>query len=90
MLTKSKVSLGILTAIIALSAPAFAQVAEEKCYGVALAGEAECDAGVCTGKSVVDYQGNAWTLVPKGSCTALDLPEGRMGSLQSLDRDLPK
>lgn len=90
MSIKFKVFAGVLTAIIAVSAPALAQVAEEKCYGVALAGEAECDAGVCTDKSVVDYQGNAWTMVPKGSCTTLDLPEGRMGSLEALDRDLPK
>ena len=90
MLMDTKVFVGVLAAIITFSAPAFAQVAEEKCYGVALAGEAECDAGACTGKSVVDYQGNAWTMVPKGSCIALDLPEGRMGSFEPLDRDLPK
>jgi uncharacterized membrane protein len=37
----------------------------------------------------VDYQGNAWTVVAKGTCASMELPEGRMGSLEALDRDLP-
>ncbi len=44
----------------------------------------------CAGTSKVDYQGNAWTYVAKGTCTAMALPDGRMGSLEALDRDLPK
>lgn len=73
------------------AAPANAQ-ATEKCYGVALAGKNDCAAGpgtTCAGTSKVDYQGNAWTLVPAGTCTTIQLPEGRMGSLTPLDRDLP-
>lgn len=45
--------------------------AKEKCYGVALAGKNDCAAGPgtsCAGTSTVDYQGNAWKLVPAGSC----------------------
>ncbi len=64
----------------------------EKCYGVALAGENHCAAGEgtsCGGTSTVDYQGNAWSLVPAGTCVTMELPEGRMGSLEPLDRDLP-
>lgn len=74
---------------------------KEKCYGVSLAGQNDCAAGpgtTCAGSSVVDYQGNAWTLVPKGDCEKFgaegatadfELPEGRLGSLEALERDLP-
>ncbi|MEM0943876.1 MAG: DUF2282 domain-containing protein [Pseudomonadota bacterium] len=93
----------IATAVAAVSAvnstPAQA-AAKEKCYGISLAGKNDCKAGAgttCAGSSVVDYQGNAWTLVPKGDClrygvdqqAAFQLPEGRKGSLEELDRDLP-
>jgi uncharacterized membrane protein len=64
----------------------------EKCFGVALAGQNDCAAGegtTCAGTSKVDYQGNAWTLVPAGTCATMELPDGRMGSLETLDRDLP-
>ncbi|WP_460272859.1 BufA1 family periplasmic bufferin-type metallophore [Celeribacter sp. ULVN23_4] len=76
-----------------------AQAAEqEKCFGVAMAGENGCAAGpgtTCAGTSKVDYQGNAWTLVPAGTCEEIELPammdgSPRMGSLEALDRDLPK
>lgn len=55
----------------------------EKCYGVALKGQNDCYAGAgtsCAGTSAVDYQGNAWKLVPKGSCSTISTPSG-MGSL---------
>jgi uncharacterized membrane protein len=45
--------------------------AKEKCYGVALKGQNDCKAGPgtsCAGTSTVDYQGNAWKLVPAGTC----------------------
>ncbi len=52
--------------------PAAAQPADkEKCYGVALKGKNDCAAGpdtTCAGTSKVDYQGNAWKLVAKGTC----------------------
>ncbi len=73
-------------------APANAQ-AMEKCYGVSLAGENDCAAGpgtTCAGTSTVDYQGNAWTLVPVGTCTSIELPGDRQASLEPLDRDLPQ
>ncbi|MGI1663083.1 BufA1 family periplasmic bufferin-type metallophore [Palleronia sp. KMU-117] len=74
-----------------LSVPAHAQE-KEKCFGVSLAGQNDCAAGpgtTCAGTSTVDYQGNAWTLVDAGTCTEIELPDGRMGSLEALDRDLP-
>lgn len=64
-----------------------------KCYGVSLAGKNDCAAGAgttCAGTSTVDYQGDAWTYVKKGTCKTMELPEGRKGSLTPLDRDLPK
>ena len=66
---------------------------KEKCYGVSLAGKNDCKAGpgtTCAGTSKVDYQGNAWTLVPAGTCTTMDVPGDRKGSLTALDRDLPQ
>lgn len=70
----------------------------EKCFGVSLAGKNDCAAGegtTCAGTSKVDYQGNAWTLVPKGTCETMELPKAadgsaRMGSLTAVDRDLVK
>ena len=65
---------------------------KEKCYGVAKAAENDCAAGKgtsCAGTSKVDYQGNAWKLVPKGACETMELPDSRKGSLEPLDRDLP-
>jgi uncharacterized membrane protein len=55
----------------------------EKCYGVALAGKNDCAAGAgttCAGTSKVDYQGNSWKAVPKGTCTTMKTPKGN-GSL---------
>lgn len=65
---------------------------KEKCYGVSMAGKNDCAAGpgtTCAGTSKVDFQGNAWTYVAKGTCTTVSLPENRMGSLEPLQRDLP-
>lgn len=63
-----------------------------ECYGISLAGENDCAAGPgtsCEGTSTVDYQGNAWTLVPAGTCESFEVTGGRKGSLTELDRDLP-
>lgn len=57
--------------------------AMEKCYGVSLAGKNDCAAGpgtTCAGTSKVDYQGNAWKNVAKGTCATIKTPKG-MGSL---------
>ena len=70
------------------TAPAAAQGAKEKCYGVSLAGENDCAAGPgtsCAGTSTRDYQGNAWTYVDKGTCTSIETPKGK-GSLTPIDR----
>ncbi len=69
----------------------------EKCYGVSLAGQNDCAAGpgtTCAGTSTIDYQGNAWKLLPAGTCetTTITTADGRevQGSLEELDRDLPE
>ncbi|MDJ0631240.1 MAG: DUF2282 domain-containing protein [Rhodobacter sp.] len=89
---------GAVAAALSATATTVAHAqAKEKCYGVSLAGKNDCAAGpgtTCAGSSVVDYQGNAWTLVDAGTCAEIDLPamaDGtpRMGSLEALDRDLP-
>ena len=60
------------TSFAALPIAAQAQQADkEKCFGVALKGKNDCAAGAgttCAGTSKVDYQGNSWSLVPKGTC----------------------
>lgn len=55
----------------------------EKCYGVSRAGQNDCAAGpgtTCAGTSTRDWQGNAWKLVPKGTCASIRTPRGN-GSL---------
>lgn len=68
---------------------------QEKCYGVALAG---ADDGIgleaVAGQSKVNYQGNAWVWVERGSCVTKALPvqqDGtpRRGALEPLARDRP-
>ncbi|WP_312966602.1 MULTISPECIES: BufA1 family periplasmic bufferin-type metallophore [Stutzerimonas stutzeri subgroup] len=88
-------ALNLAAAAIALaSIAAGAQAGEhdkgdmEKCYGVALAGQNDCKAGAgtsCAGSSKRDYQGNAWKLVPAGTCTSIETPKG-MGSLTPVER----
>jgi uncharacterized membrane protein len=62
--------LALGTAFAAL--PVAAQQPEkEKCFGVALKGKNDCAAGAgttCAGTSKVDYQPNAWSYMPKGTC----------------------
>lgn len=65
---------------------------KEKCFGVALKAQNDCKAGpgtTCQGTSIVDYQGNAWKFVDGGTCTTMELPEGRKGSPTELTRDVP-
>ena len=78
---------GAIAAAAAAAAPVDTQVptsqGKEKCYGVALAGQNDCAAGPgtsCAGTSKLDYNGAAWKLVPKGTCTQIATPLGK-GSL---------
>jgi uncharacterized membrane protein len=90
--TAAAVVAGALAAGSAAFAPAADAAENVKCYGVAKAGQNDCAAGpgtTCAGTSKVDYQGNAWKLVPKGTCTTMELPGDRKGSLEPLKRDIP-
>ncbi len=91
-------ALAISAALASYASTAQADQAQEKCYGVALAGQNDCAAGAgtsCSGTSKVDYQGNSWKLVPTGTCLTMNLPammDGtpRVGALTALQRDLPQ
>ncbi|MDI6837268.1 DUF2282 domain-containing protein [Ciceribacter thiooxidans] len=80
LLTPTLLAASVAAAITtAVAAPAFAADAKEKCYGVALKGQNDCAAGpgtTCAGTSKVDYQQNAWKLVPAGTCEAMKTPNG--------------
>ena len=99
MTTTSKAIVAAASVAAALTGFTNAAAAQqtEKCFGVSLAGENDCAAGpgtTCAGTSVVDYQGNAWTVVPAGTCADIELPAAedgmtRTGSLEALERDLP-
>ncbi|GGK43017.1 BufA1 family periplasmic bufferin-type metallophore [Salinarimonas ramus] len=87
--TKLALAGSVAAALSLAAAPSFAQSSDmEKCYGVALAGENDCAAGpgtTCAGTSTVDYQGNAWSLVPAGTCETIETPLGP-GSLSEIQR----
>jgi uncharacterized membrane protein len=86
--TKTAAPLLAAIAIAALASSAQAQPASakptEKCYGISKAGKNDCKAGPgtsCAGSSTRDYQGNAWKLVPKGTCLTIKTPKGH-GTLE--------
>ena len=84
-----------LTAALILAATAASAQAQDKCYGVALAGKDQgIGNGDAPGTSKVDFQGDAWVMVPAGTCLTMALPvqpDGtpRRGALEPLDRDRP-
>ena len=71
-ITAASLALALGAAMTMAATPVAAQMADkEKCYGVALKGKNDCKAGAgtsCAGTSKVDHQGNAWSMVPKGTC----------------------
>ncbi len=82
----------VTSAVATVSATTASAAAKEKCFGVSVAGGNDCAAGAgtsCAGTSTIDFQGNAWKYVDKGTCLAMELPEGRKGALEALTRDLP-
>jgi uncharacterized membrane protein len=87
----SAVAAAVSTAALT-SATTAAAAEKEKCYGIAKAGANDCAAGAgttCAGTSKVDFQGNSWKYVDKGTCLSMEVMDGRKGSLEPLNRDLP-
>lgn len=67
---------------VAASPVMAADAAKEKCYGVSMKGKNDCKAGAgtsCAGTSTKDYQGNAWTFVPAGTCEKMASPTSPNG-----------
>lgn len=94
---KTVAIVGAVAASLAAHTTTATAQAKEKCFGISLAGQNDCEAGpgtTCAGTSTVDYQGNAWTLVNAGTCAEIKLPamadgSARVGSLEALERDMP-
>ena len=86
----NKVNLAIAAAVAAAlgtsaanAEPVAPQPNKDKCYGISRAGKNDCAAGAgtsCAGTSRVDYQGNAWKYVARGTCAKIRTPHG-FGSL---------
>lgn len=71
-----------LGAALSQSAAAADSGEKEKCFGVALKGKNDCAAGAgtsCAGTSRVDFQGDAWRYVPKGTCEKTPSPTSPTG-----------
>lgn len=73
--TAAALALALGAAVAMAATPAMAagekMDGQEKCFGVALKGKNDCKAGAgttCAGTSKVDNQGNAWKMVPAGTC----------------------
>ncbi|WP_432696732.1 BufA1 family periplasmic bufferin-type metallophore [Marinobacterium sp. YM272] len=65
----------------------------EKCYGVSLKGQNDCKAGpgtTCAGTAKKDYQGNAFKLVPAGTCTEMSSPTSPtgMGQMEAFEEKM--
>ena len=87
-LTIAALAAGVLSAGTAVAQDKGASIKGEKerCYGISMAGKNDCAAGpgtTCAGTSKVDYQGNAWKYVAKGTCITIKTPKG-MGSLKEM------
>jgi uncharacterized membrane protein len=89
MINKTEITAATLAAAVAsalmllgssaLAGPVPPQPTKDKCYGVALKGQNDCKAGAgttCAGTSKVDYQGNSWKYVAKGTCESIGTPNG--------------
>ncbi|WP_439629011.1 BufA1 family periplasmic bufferin-type metallophore [Shinella sp.] len=74
----------LASALATIAMPAAAEDGKEKCYGIAMKGQNDCAAGpgtTCAGTSKIDYQQNAWKLVPTGTCVSMKTPNGH-GTLE--------
>lgn len=86
--TTFALALGAALTISAPIANAADMAGMEKCFGVALKGKNDCKAGAgttCAGTAKINYQGNAWKMVPAGTClkTASPTSPTGMGQLEA-------
>ena len=89
MSTPTKITALALAAALgsALAGTASAHMEEgvdgkEKCFGISLAGKNDCASGPgtsCAGSSTTDYQGDAWKMVPAGTCVKTKSPTSATG-----------
>lgn len=84
--TVTALTLALGAALATAALPTFAaddmMTGKEKCYGVALKGKNDCKAGAgttCAGTAKKDYQGNAWKMVPAGTCEKTASPHSPTG-----------
>lgn len=84
--TTAALTLALGAALATVALPSIAaddmMAGKEKCYGVALKGKNDCKAGAgttCAGTSKKDYQGNAWKMVPAGTCEKTASPTSSTG-----------
>lgn len=82
-------AIGAALAVSATPVVAADQAMEkEKCFGVAMKGKNDCKAGAgtsCAGTSKMDYQGNSWSFVPKGTCEKTASPTSSTGKGQLME-----
>ena len=82
-LSSASLALALSAALAVAATPISAQAVEkDKRFGVALKGKNDCKAGAgtsCAGTSKIDYQGDAWSLVPKGTCEQTVSPTSPSG-----------
>lgn len=89
--TVTALALALGAALITAALPASADdmmAGKEKCYGVALKSKNDCKAGAgttCAGTAKKDFQGNAWKLVPAGTCVSTASPTSPTGMGQLME-----
>ncbi|MGQ0710443.1 MAG: BufA1 family periplasmic bufferin-type metallophore [Rhodoferax sp.] len=79
--TAAALALALGAALTAAALPASA-AEQEKCFGVSLKGKNDCKAGAgttCAGTAKKDYQGNAFKMVPAGTCEKTASPTSPSG-----------
>ncbi len=81
----------LVLGVAALALPATSRAADlEKCYGISKAGQDDGSTEMeVPGMSTVDYQGDAFKYVTKGTCEQISTPFGP-GSLKPLSNRPPK
>ncbi len=87
-MTAASLALALGAALTVAASPVLADdkmMDKEKCFGVSMKGKNDCKAGAgtsCAGTSKTDYQGNAFNVVPKGTCEKMASPTSPTGNGQ--------